>query len=319
MKKMTKWTAAFLVAMMVWLGLLSCSNPSNDSGTDNENAVLNPNEKTIVISDSLQSCEIGESISFTVSFSNFETKPLKVTVYEATKGSLGEFWILSNRVTVPTLDFSAGSYSFYVKSDDVKSNTLRITLTAPQVIPFTFGSAGAPLAEAMFTSLPGTSWADKDGSLHDKWTFSSLNDGKIPVEQTMINDDGSPYDDTSFNCNLDVTRGVLIDSFGDDDSYVIYADGLLFQGYLFEKYEREGFSEGLVGKWVTEDDEDDDFINIRADGKRTINNGVTSASIIKMSNGVMYYKLGSVQQNLYYDGTYIYELNEDVLYPYPVE
>ena len=308
MKKMTKWTAAFLAAMMVWLGFLSCSNPSNDS--------LNPNEKTIVISNSLQSCEIGESISFTVSFSNFETKPLKVTVYEATKGSLGEFWILSDRVTVPTLDFSAGSYSFYVKSDDVKSNTLRITLTAPQVTPYTFGPAGAALAEAMFTSLPGTSWADKDGSLHDKWTFSSLNDGKIPVVATIINDDGTPYDDTSFNYNLDVTRGVLIDSFGDDDSYVIYADGLLYQAYLFDKYEREGFSEGLVGKWVTEDG---DFINIRADGKRTINNGVTSASIIKMSNGVMYYKLGNVQQNLYYDGTYIYELNEDVLYPYPVE
>lgn len=312
MKKMTKWTAAFLAAMMVWLGYLSCSNPSNDSGTDNENESLNPNEKTIVISDSLQSYEIGESISFTVSFSNFETKPLKVTVYESAKGSLGEFWILSNRVTVPTLDFSAGSYSFYVKSDDVKSNTLSITLTAPEVIPFTFGSAGAPLAEAMFTSLPGTSWADKDGSLHDKWTFSSLNDGKIPMVATLINDDGTPYDDTLFNYNLDVTRGVLIDSSGDDDSYVIYADGLLYQAYLFEKYEREGFSEGLVGKWVTEDG---DFVNISADGKRTINNGVTSASIISMSNGVMYYKLFDVQQNLYYDGTYIYELNEDVLYP----
>lgn len=312
MKKMTKWTAAFLAAMMVWLGFLSCSNPSNDSGTDNENESLNPSEKTIVISDSLQSYEIGESISFTVSFSNFETKPLKVTVYEAAEGSLGEFWILSNRVTVPTRDFSAGSYSFYVKSDDVKSNTLSITLTAPEVIPFTFGSPGAPLAEAMFTSLPGTSWADKDGSLHDKWTFSSLSDGKIPMVATLINDDGTPYDDTLFNYNLDVTRGVLIDSFGEDDSYVIYADGLLYQVYLFDKYEREGFSEGLEGKWVTEDD---DFINISADGKRTINNGVTSASIIKMSNGVMYYKLGSVQQNLYYDGTYIYELNEDVLYP----
>ena len=301
--------------MMVWLGFLSCSNLSNDSGTDNENESLNPSEKTIVISDSLQSYEIGESISFTVSFSNFETKPSKVTVYEAAEGSLGEFWILSNRVTVPTLDFSAGSYSFYVKYDDVKSNTLSITLTAPEVTPYTFGSAGAPLAAAMFTSLPGTSWTENEGSLHDKWTFSSLNDGKIPVEQTMINDDGSPYDDTSFNCNLDVTRGVLIDSFGNDDSYVIYADELLFKAYLFEKYEREGFSEGLVGKWVTEDDEDDDFINIRADGKRTINNGVISASIISMSNGVMYYKLGNEPQNLYYDGTYIYELNEDVLYP----
>ena len=311
MKKMTKWTTTFLAAMMVWLGFLSCSNPSNDSGTDNENESLNPNEKTIVISDSSQSYEIGESISFTVSFSNFETKPLKVTVYKAAEDSLGEFWILSNHVTVPTLNFSAGTYSFYVKSDDVKSNTLSITLTAPEVIPFTFGSAGAVLAEAMFTSLPGTSWADKDGSLHDKWTFSSLNDGKIPVVATIINDDGSPYDGTSFNYNLDVTRGVLIDSSGDDDSYVIYADGLLFQVYLFHKYEREGFSEGLVGKWVTEGG---DFINIRADGKRTINNGVTSASIIKMSNGVMYYKLGNVQQNLYYDGTYIYELNEEVLY-----
>ena len=264
-----------------------------------------------MISDSLQSYEIGESISFTVSFSNFETKPLKVTVYEAAEGSLGEFWILSNRVTVPTLDFSAGTYSFYVKSDNVKSNTLRITLTDPEVIPYTFGSAGAPLAEAMFTSLPGTSWADKDGDLRNKWTFSSLNDGKIPMVATLINDDGTPYDDTLFNYNLDVTRGVLIDSFGDDDIYVIYADGLLYKGYLFEKYEREGFSEGLVGKWVTEDD---DFINIRADGQRTINNGVTFASIISMSNGVMYYKLGSVQQNLYYDGTYIYELYE-VLYP----
>lgn len=312
MKKMTKWTAAFLAAMTVWLGFLSCSNPSNNSGTDNEKESLNPNEKTIVISNSLKSYEIGESISFTVSFSNFETKPLKVTVYEAAEGSLGEFWILSNRVTVPTVDFSAGTYSFYVKSDDVKSNTLSITLTAPEVIPYTFGSAGAALAEAMFTSLPGTSWADKDGSLHDKWTFSSLNDGKIPVVATIIKDDGTPYDDTLFNYNLDVTRGVLIDSFGDDDSYVIYADELLYQAYLFDKFEREGFSEGLVGKWVTEDG---DFINIRADGKRTINNGVTSASIIKMSNGVMYYKLGNVQQNLYYDGTYIYELNEDILYP----
>lgn len=312
MKKMTKWTAAFLAAMMVWLGFLSCSNSDNDSGTDNKNESLNPNEKTIVISNSLQSYEIGESISFTVSFSNFETKPSKVTVYEAAKGALGEYRILSNRVTVQTFDFSAGSYSFYVKSDDVKSNTLRITLTDPEVIPFTFGSAGAPLAAAMFTSLPGTSWAENEGSLRAKWTFSSLSEGKIPVEQTLINDDGSPYDDTSFNCNLDVTRGVLIDSSDDDDSYVIYADELLFQAYLFDRYSRDGFSEGLVGKWVTEDG---DFINIRADGKRTINNGVTSASIISMSNGVMYYKLGNVQQNLYYDGTYIYELKEEVLYP----
>ena len=128
MKKMTKWTAAFLAAMMVWLGFLFCSNPSNNSGTDNEKESLNPNEKTIVIANSLKSYEIGESISFTVSFSNFETKPLKVTVYEAAEGSLGEFRILSNRVTVPTVDFSAGTYSFYVKSDDVKSNTLKLLI-----------------------------------------------------------------------------------------------------------------------------------------------------------------------------------------------
>jgi hypothetical protein len=163
----------------------------------------------------------------------------------------------------------------------------------------------------MFESLPGTAWADKDGDLHDKYTFSSLSDGKIPVVATMINDDGTPYDETSFNSSLDVTRGVLVDSFGDDDSYVIYADGLLFQVYLFERFERDGFSEGLVGKWVTEDG---DFINISADGKRSINNGVTSTSIEKMSNGVLYCKLGNVQENLYYDGTYLYEVNE-VFYP----
>ena len=47
MKKMTKLTAAFLAAMMVWLGFLSCSNSGNDSGTDNENESLNPNEKKL--------------------------------------------------------------------------------------------------------------------------------------------------------------------------------------------------------------------------------------------------------------------------------
>ena len=177
--------------------------------------------------------------------------------------------------------------------------------------PFSFGPAGASLASAMFESLAGTAWADKDGDIHNKWTFSSLSDGKIPVVATMINDDGTPYDETSFNSSLDVTRGVLVDSFGDDDSYVIYADGLLFQVYLFERFERDGFSEGLVGKWVTEDG---DFINISADGKRSINNGVTSTSIEKMSNGVLYCKLGNVQENLYYDGTYLYEVNE-VYYP----
>ena len=177
--------------------------------------------------------------------------------------------------------------------------------------PFSFGPAGASLSSEMFESLSGTAWADKEGDIHDKWTFSSLSDGKITITATMINDDGTPYDDTSLDYSLDVARGVLIDAGGDDDSYVIYADGLLFQVYLFERFERDGFSEGLVGKWVTEDG---DFITISADGKRTINNGVTSASIIEMSNGVMYYKLGNVQQNLYYDGTYIYEIWE-VFYP----
>lgn len=177
--------------------------------------------------------------------------------------------------------------------------------------PFSFGPAGASLASGMFESLAGTAWADKEGDIHNKWTFSSLSDGKIPVVATMINDDGTPYDETSFNSSLDVTRGVLVDSFGDDDSYVIYADGLLFQVFLFERFERDGFSEGLVGKWVTEDG---DFINISADGKRSINNGVTSTSIEKMSNGVLYCKLGNVQENLYYDGTYLYEVNE-VYYP----
>ena len=177
--------------------------------------------------------------------------------------------------------------------------------------PFSFGPAGASLTSEMFESLAGTAWADKDGDIHDKWTFSSLSDGKIPVVATMINDDGTPYDETSFNSSLDVTRGVLIDAGGDDDSYVIYADGLLFQVYLFERFERDGFSEGLVGKWVTEDG---DFINISADGKRSINNGVTSTSIEKMSNGVLYCKLGNVQENLYDDGTYLYEVNE-VYYP----
>ena len=177
--------------------------------------------------------------------------------------------------------------------------------------PYSFGPAGAGLASDMFKSLSGTAWADKEGSLHDKWTFSSSSDGKIPVVKTVINDDGTPSDETPFNYNLDVARGVLIDSFDDDDSYIIYADGLLLQAYLFDKYEREGFSEGLVGKWVNEDG---DFIKISADGKRTINNGVTSASIVKMSNGVLYYKLGSVPQNLYYDGTNIYDITE-VYYP----
>ncbi|MBR3852438.1 MAG: hypothetical protein IKJ76_10485 [Fibrobacter sp.] len=177
--------------------------------------------------------------------------------------------------------------------------------------PFSFGPAGASLSSEMFESLSGTAWADKDGDLHDKYTFSSLSDGKIPVVATIINDDGTPYDETSFNYSLDVTRGVLVDSFGDDEDYIIYADGLLFKVYLFERFERDGFSEGLVGKWVTEDG---DFINISADGKRSINNGVTSTSIEKMSNGVLYCKLGNVQENLYYDGTYLYEVNE-VYYP----
>jgi hypothetical protein len=162
----------------------------------------------------------------------------------------------------------------------------------------------------MFKSLAGTEWADKEGDIHNKWTFSSLSDGKIPVVATMINDDGTPYDETSFNYDLDVTRGVLIVS-GDDDNYVIYADGLLLQAYQFDRYERDGFSEGLVGKWVNDED---DFINISADGKRSINNGATSASIEKMSNGVMYYKFGKDLANLYYDGTYLYEVNE-VFYP----
>ena len=177
--------------------------------------------------------------------------------------------------------------------------------------PFSFGPAGASPTSEMFESLSGTAWADKDGDLHEKYTFSSLSDGKIPVVATIINDDGTPYDETSFDYSLDVTRGVLINSFGDDEDYIIYADGLLFKVYLFERFERDGFSEGLVGKWVTEDG---DFINISADGKRSINNGVTSTSIEKMSNGVLYCKLGNVQENLYYDGTYLYEVNE-VYYP----
>lgn len=53
MKKMTKWTAALLAAMMVWSGFLSCSNPSNDSEPENENAAQNPSEKTIVTSASI--------------------------------------------------------------------------------------------------------------------------------------------------------------------------------------------------------------------------------------------------------------------------
>ena len=177
--------------------------------------------------------------------------------------------------------------------------------------PFSFGPAGARLSSEMFESLSGTAWADKEGDIHDKWTFSSLSDGKITITATMINDDGTPYDDTSFDYSLDVARGVLIDAFGDDEEYIIYADGLLLKVYLSDKFKREGFSEGLVGKWVNDED---DFINISADGKRSINNGVTSASIEKMSNGVMYYKLGSVPQYLYYDGTNIYEVTE-VLYP----
>ena len=177
--------------------------------------------------------------------------------------------------------------------------------------PFSFGPAGASLSSEMFESLSGTAWADKEGDIHDKWTFSSLSDGKITITATMINDDGTPYDDTSFDYSLDVARGVLIDAFGDDEEYIIYADGLLLKVYLSDKFKREGFSEGLVGKWVNDED---DFINISADGKRSINNGVTSASIEKMSNGVMYYKLGSVPQYLYYDGTNIYEVTE-VLYP----
>ena len=179
--------------------------------------------------------------------------------------------------------------------------------------PYSFGPAGASLASAMFEKLAGTAWADKDGDIHDKWTFSSLSDGKIPVVATMINDDGSAYDETSFNYSFDVARGVLIDVGGDDESYLIYADGLLFKVDLADRFERDGFSEGLVGKWVNEEE---DFIKISANGKRSINNGVTSASIEKMSNGVMYYKLGNVPQNLYYDGTYLYEVME--IY-YPVE
>ena len=310
MKRVTKCTAILFASLMVWEGFFSCSDSGDDSGNGNGQEIQNPTEKSIVISDVLESYTIGDNISFTVSFSNFETNPAQVKVY-VNSSPVGDYAVLNNRVTFPSNGYIEGTYTFYVKSGDVKSNSLNITLTYPEETSYSFGPAGVALGSAMFTSLPGTAWADREGSLHDKWTFSTLSDGKIPVVQTTIKDDGTPYNDDSFSFNLDVASGVLFDQWGEEDCFMIYADSLLFTTNTFDKFERDGFSEGLAGKWVNDDG---DWINITEDGRRTINNGVTSAAIKSMSNGVLYYKFGNVPQNLYYDGTYIYDLVE-VFYP----
>ena len=91
MKKLTKWTAILLVSLMACVGFISCGDTGGDSGSDSgDDSGTNggqvtpetPKEQSIVISDALESYKIGESISFVVTFNNFETKPVKVSVYE---------------------------------------------------------------------------------------------------------------------------------------------------------------------------------------------------------------------------------------------
>ena len=103
---------AFLVA--------SCNNGSDDS-----------NSSAITLSAEAMSATVGDVVSLSVSFSGWSANPTAVDVYakESSDALKTGVAVSAGKITLDTSYFEPGSYNLYVVSGNVKSNSIKVTLS----------------------------------------------------------------------------------------------------------------------------------------------------------------------------------------------
>ena len=124
--KLSKWLSLLLAAMMVFsaLGFVACANDSGDDETEQVQG------GTIALSATSTTATIGDTVTLSLAFADFDTNPTTVDVYveESTTAIAMDVSVTNGKITLSTAGFDVGTYRLYVKSGSVKSNVLSVTL-----------------------------------------------------------------------------------------------------------------------------------------------------------------------------------------------
>lgn len=122
-KKLSSLLFAFVFAFAFLVA--SCSNSSDDSNSAEEQS------GAITLSAESTSATVGDVVSLAVSFSGWSANPTAVDVYvkESNDALKTGAAVSTGKITLDTSHFGAGTYSLYVASGKVKSNSIEVTLT----------------------------------------------------------------------------------------------------------------------------------------------------------------------------------------------
>lgn len=159
LKKLSVVLFAFVFAFFA----VSCNNGFNDNNTTEEQT------STITLSSSATSATVGDTVSLSVTFSDWATTPTTVDVYvkESSDAVKTGVAVSDGKITLDTSYFEAGTYNLYVASGSVKSNSIEVTLTENTLKAPT----GLTVAASTKTNTVKVTWTDNGAK--EYWIYYS--------------------------------------------------------------------------------------------------------------------------------------------------
>src|SRR5574344_1301367 len=131
---MNKVSLSKILSLVFFTCFISFANISCANNVD-ENQPEQTVNSSIVISTTSTTATIGDTISISVDFSNFASNPTTVDVYveESMTVVKDNVSVSDGKMSLDTSAFEAGTYHLYVKSGNIKSNSLEVVLSENQL------------------------------------------------------------------------------------------------------------------------------------------------------------------------------------------
>lgn len=150
----------FLIACLMFAFFVAACADGSNAGTGSDNGAEQQKEtlsSKIVLSAAASTAEVGDVVSISVAFNDFEANPTSVDVYvkESSVAVKTGVAVLDGKISLDTSRFEAGTCSLYVKSGNISSNSIAVTLNE--------NSLAAPKDVAVAAS-------DKANTVNVTWT-----------------------------------------------------------------------------------------------------------------------------------------------------
>ena len=196
--------------------LLACATITVISGCKNANLVeTESDEKSIVITSRQTVPASQKLLELTIAFTNFSNTPTKVDVYFSgqTNPTFSNVEVTNGKISIDLSGYTTGSYTIYVKSGNVTSNSISFTITTNA------GKITISYGDSTGTDNPTGTEFDASAVVHFKQTADGRNYEYTDKEIKNV-PAGATLDSIEKSYTGFTAQGLFLEK-QPDDSYVI--------------------------------------------------------------------------------------------------